>query len=851
MNSSSKHLVGLGSVLDKLIRSSSLHDHIPTVYLLHTRQEFPAQRPKEMQLSTTSRELSPFIFPLSSIPSPGKSYTTPMRTALSLLRSLSTSLPHHHRRYLLIQRTFPLFKPHVVNPPRISLFCTRSAEQSSVSNFVEQLAGEDENLDFDKDNEVFNFDASFVSNVDSKNKHLSPSLDVKELDELPEQWRRSKLAWLCKELPAHKPATLIRILNAQRKWVNQEDMTYVAVHCMRIRENETGFRVYKWMMQQHWFRFDFSLATKLADYMGKERKYLKCREIFDDIINHGLIPTEYTFHILIISYLSSSNRGCLDEAFAIYNRMIQLGGYSPRLSLHNSLFKALLTQPEDSSKHYLHQAEFIFHQMVTSGFKIHKDIYSGLIWLHSHQDKIDKERITSLRAEMELSGFDETKEVLISILRACSKEGDINEAEKTWEKLLNITPTIPSQAFVYKMEVYSRIGEHMKSFEVFRGMQEQLGSASIAGFHKIIEILCKSNSHELAESVMKEFIESGKKTLMPPFLDLMNMYLTLRMHDRLEYTFLQSLEKCPPNRTLYNIYLKSLVDSMNLQKAEKTLREMQSHEAVGVDTESCNTILRGYLDGKEYAKAEKIYTLMKEKKFHIEPDLIENLEHVLSSNEEAVKNPVILKLSKEQREALVGLLLGGVQIESDEKGKNHTLVFKFNEDSGVHKVLKRHISYEYHEWLDSSNEQFTTIPHSYFGFYADQFWPQGQPAIPKLIHRWLSPRVLAYWYMYGGYKTSSGDILLKVKGSEDGVDRIVKTLQKKSLTCKVKRKGRVFWIGLLGSNSEWFWKLVDPYIVRDLKDVLKPGNIASDLKEEAQNVEFDRSDSDYSEDDIL
>ncbi|KAI3525399.1 hypothetical protein L1887_04164 [Cichorium endivia] len=804
-----------------------------------------------MQLSNRTQELSPFIFLLSSVPSPDKSYTTPMRTALSLLRSLSTSLPKHRRRRLLSQPTFSLFKPHVVNPPRISLFYTRSAEQSSVSNSVEQLAGENENLDFGKDNDFFQFDASFGSNVDSKNKNLSPSLDVKELDELPEQWRRSKLAWLCKELPAHKPATLIRILNAQRKWVNQEDMTYVAVHCMRIRENETGFRVYKWMMQQHWFRFDFSLATKLADYMGKERKYLKCREIFDDIINHGLIPTEYTFHILIISYLSSSNHGCLDEAFAIYNRMIQLGGYSPRLSLHNSLFKALLTQPEDSSKQYIHQAEFIFHQMVTSGFKIHQDIYSGLIWLHSHQDKIDKERITSLRAEMELSGFKETKEVLISVLRACSKEGDVKEAEKTWKKLLSITHTIPSQAYVYKMEVYSRIGEHMKSLEVFRGMQEQLGSVSTAGFHKIIKILCKSNATELAESVMEEFIESGKKTLMPSFLDLMNMYFTLEMHEKLEHTFFKSLEKCHPNRTLYNIYLKSLVHFGNLQKAEEILREMQSHEALGVDTESCNTILKGYLDGREYVKAEKIYALMKEKKFHIEPELVENLERVLSSNQEVVKNPIILKLSKEQREGLVGLLLGGLQIESYEKRKNHVLVFKFNEDSNVHKVLKRHIWYEYHEWLDSSSEQFTTIPHTYFGFYADQFWPQGQFTIPKLIHRWLSPRVLAYWYMYGGYKTSSGDILLKIKGSEDGVDRIVESLKKKSLTCKVKRKGRVFWIGLIGRNSVWFWKLVDPYIVRDLKDVLMPGNVSSDLKEEARNVDFDRSDSDYSEDDNL
>ncbi|KAI3774749.1 hypothetical protein L1987_49311 [Smallanthus sonchifolius] len=808
-----------------------------------------------MQLNSSPQDQTPLIYFLSSVPTPVKPYLTPMRTAISLLRSLSASFPIHHRRRLVIHRTLSLFNliHPPVNPPRTSLFHTRSSDQSSVSHFVERLAGEDENWEFDIDNESFNFDACFGPSIDdSKNLKSAPSIDVKELDELPEQWRRSKLAWLCKELPSHKPATLVRILNAQRKWVNQEDMTYVAVHCMRIRENETGFRVYKWMMQQHWFRFDFSLATKLADLMGKERKYLKCREIFDDIINHGLIPTEYTFHILIISYLSSSNRGCLDEACAIYNRMIQLGGYSPRLSLHNSLFKAILTAPADSSKRYLNQAELIFHQMVTSGFKIHKDIYSGLIWLHSYQDKIDKESIASLRAEMQLSGIEEDKEVLVSVLRACSKEGDIEEAEKTWKKLFTSTQSVPSQAYVYKMEVYAKNGEYMKSLEVFKSIQEQSGSASTSVFHKIIEVLCKAQAAELAESVMKDFIECGKKPLMPSFIDLMNMHFTLGMHDKLECTFFQSLEKCRPNRTIYNIYLKSLLHIGNLEKAEEILRQMQNLEDVGVDSKSCNTILRGYLDGREYVKAEKMYALMNEKKFHIEPDLFENLERVLSSNEEVVKNPITLNLSKEQREALVGLLLGGVKIESDEKRKNHMLVFKFNENSGVHKVLKRCICNEYNEWLDLTSEkddQITTISHSYFGFYADQFWQQGQPVIPKLIHRWLSPRVLAYWYMYGGYKTSSGDILLKIRGSEDGVNRIVKALEKKSLTCKVKHKGGFFWIGLLGSNSIWFWKLVDPYIVGDLKDLLKPEHLTSDLKEESQTIDFDRSDSDYSEDD--
>lgn len=66
---------------------------------------------------------------------------------------------------------------------------------------------------------------------------------MKELEELPEQWRRTKLAWLCKELPAHRSGTVVRVLNAQRKWIRQEDATYVIVHCMRIRENETALKV--------------------------------------------------------------------------------------------------------------------------------------------------------------------------------------------------------------------------------------------------------------------------------------------------------------------------------------------------------------------------------------------------------------------------------------------------------------------------------------------------------------------------------------------------------------------------------------------------------------------------------
>jgi len=608
--------------------------------------------------------------------------------------------------------------------------------------------------------------------------------------------------------------------------------------------------VYKWMMQQHWYRFDFALATKLADYMGKERKFSKCREIFDDIINQGRVPCESTFHVLIIAYLSAPIQGCLEEACSIYNRMIQLGGYQPQLSLHNSLFRALVSKPGASSKHYLKQAEFIFHNLLTSRLEIHKDIYGGLIWLHSYQDTIDKERIASLKKEMGDAGIEEGREVLLSILRACSKEGDVEEAERTWLKLLRFDGGIPHLAFVYKMEVYAKVGEPMKSLEIFREMQEKLSSTSVAAYHEIIHVLCKAQEVELAESLMIEFINSNLKPLTPSYIDMMNLYFNLSLHDKLELAFSQCHEKCRPNCTMYSIYLDSLVTVGNLDKAEEIFNQMRSIGAIGVNSRSCNTILRGYLSSGDYLKAEKIYDLMCQKKYKIDSPLIEKLDYVLSLSRQHVKKPVSMKLSKEQREILVGLLLGGLRIESDEGRKNHMLRFEFRENSRIHSVLKRHIHDQYHEWLHPSCKpsegaddipcRFCTISHSYFGFYADQFWPKGRPVIPKLIHRWLSPRVLAYWYMYGGYRTSSGDILLRLKGNHEGVEKVAKALKAKSLDCRMKRKGSVFWIGFLGSNSLWFWKLVEPYVLDDMKDFLKAGVTTSENSSvETQDINYE------------
>lgn len=611
------------------------------------------------------------------------------------------------------------------------------------------------------------------------------------------------------------------------------------------------------MTQQNWYRFDFGLATKLADFLGKERKFMKCREVFDDIMNQGRVPSESTFHILVVAYLSSSVEGCLGEACSVYNRMIQLGGYQPRLSLHNSLFRALVSKHGGPSNDDLKQAELIFHNVVTTGLEVQKDIYSGLIWLHSCQDEVDKDRINFLRKEMKEAGFQESKEVVVSLLRAYAKEGGVEEVERTWLELLDLDCGIPSQAFVYKMEAYSKAGDSAKALEIFREMEKHLGDATVSGYHKIIEVLCKVPQVEFAESLLKEFVESGKKPLLPSYIEIAKMYFDLGLHEKLEMAFVECLEKCQPSQTIYNIYLDSLVKISNLEKAGDVFDEMKNNGTINVNAKSCNTLLKGFLDSGNHVKAKKIYELMSLKKYIIEPSLMEKLDYILSLVRKEVKKPLSVKLSKEQREVLVGLLLGGLQIESDKEKKNHKIKFEFRESSQAHLILRQHIHDQFREWLPPLSNlqeedipfQFSSIYHSYFEFYAVQFWPKGRSEIPKLIHRWLSPHSLAYWYMYSGFRTS-GDIILRLKGSLEGVEKVVKALRAKSMECRVKKKGKVFWIGLQGTNSVSFWKLIEPHVLEDLKDHLKPAYESMDnYGEEEQSINFDTS-PDHSDDGI-
>jgi hypothetical protein len=120
----------------------------------------------------------------------------------------------------------------------------------------------------------------------------------------------------------------------------------------------------------------------------------------------------------------------------------------------------------------------------------------------------------------------------------------------------------------------------------------------------------------------------------------------------------------------------------------------------------------------------------------------------------------LCKLTPVQREVILGLMLGDGHLETLDNGRTYKLC--------VEQSKERHAEYLFHLFEIFSNITsqktpvekkkkknkntlfFRTRAHPGLRFYANLFYKDRQKVIPKNIHRFLTDRVLAYWYMDDG-----------------------------------------------------------------------------------------------------
>ncbi len=190
-----------------------------------------------------------------------------------------------------------------------------------------------------------------------------------------------------------------------------------------------------------------------------------------------------------------------------------------------------------------------------------------------------------------------------------------------------------------------------------------------------------------------------------------------------------------------------------------------------------------------------------------------------------------LKLSKQQREILIGILLGDACLETSNNGRTYRLKI---EQSEMHREYLYHLYELFKEWVLTPPQEkervfrghkklsfaFSTISHASFRFYAHQFYGIEGKKVPKLIHRWLTPVNLAYWYMDDGSiksKESKGVILNTHSFSRSEVNRLAQVLGSVfGLQAKERKQKEGYQIYISGHSYERFKELVGPHILKSM-----------------------------------
>lgn len=196
-----------------------------------------------------------------------------------------------------------------------------------------------------------------------------------------------------------------------------------------------------------------------------------------------------------------------------------------------------------------------------------------------------------------------------------------------------------------------------------------------------------------------------------------------------------------------------------------------------------------------------------------------------------------LALTDLQREILVGLLLGDACLETQNRGRTYRLKI---EHSIAQAQYVQHLYEVFREWVLHEPQikltqiagktyqklWFNTVSHGAFRFYAHQFYRNGTKVVPKLIHRFLTARGLAYWFMDDGSIKSqqSKGVLFNTQGfSEQDVAKLVRVLQEKfGLEAKRRRQREGQQVYISGRSYERFRALVEPYLIPQMRYKLPP-----------------------------
>ena len=193
------------------------------------------------------------------------------------------------------------------------------------------------------------------------------------------------------------------------------------------------------------------------------------------------------------------------------------------------------------------------------------------------------------------------------------------------------------------------------------------------------------------------------------------------------------------------------------------------------------------------------------------------------------------------KSVLIGTLLGDASIL--ERNNRHQINWEQKESSKAYvchiqkifqpwinkteprlRRIKASIDKEGREWKQRNSYVCRTLTHSIWDFYANQFYAKKLgdrrrvKVVPKLIHRWLDPISLAYWYMDDGSYLGYNQIILNTQGFSLTENRVLQQALGRKFGFKVsihkdnRKTATLYYLYICAESKNNFFRTVSPYM---------------------------------------
>ncbi|MBU1292244.1 hypothetical protein KKH07_02060 [Patescibacteria group bacterium] len=187
-----------------------------------------------------------------------------------------------------------------------------------------------------------------------------------------------------------------------------------------------------------------------------------------------------------------------------------------------------------------------------------------------------------------------------------------------------------------------------------------------------------------------------------------------------------------------------------------------------------------------------------------------------------------LKLKKNQKEIMIGLILGDGHLETMNKGRTYRLKV---EQSIKHKDYVDWLYMNFQDFVntpprirksiafgkETTNYRFSTLSVGSFRFFGQQFYKDKKKIIPDLIKRWLTPLSMAIWFMDDGQIKSKKHRALLINTqcfSKNDLGKLQKALEEKfGIKTNLKKEPTGWRLYLLSETVSKFVKLIEPHIL--------------------------------------